>query len=208
MTDRGYGSSGRLHRWRLPRLRCGDRRVQLWTLRDLIRESGVDDLIERGFRAFVALGLRLPGVSGVEGGGIRWHVDRVKSENIQRHEVEHAVVRRREDNRRSQPVVVCSQPIRSRHTPPIARNESRKPVLRHRCCQIIPDARLVFEEFASHHRADRVAAVIALIRVARSVAEEPGERLYPTRFEFEAENVQFHLKIPSSVMGPRPRLYR
>jgi hypothetical protein len=56
-------------------------------------------------------------------------------------------------------------------------------VLRHRGREIVADTRLVVEELAGHDRADRVAAVVSCIGIARSVAEEPGKRINSTRIK-------------------------
>ena len=48
---------------------------------------------------------------------------------------------------------------------------------------------LVFEELGRHDAADRVAAVILGAGLAGTVAEEPGQRVRPTRLELATENV-------------------
>jgi hypothetical protein len=63
-------------------------------------------------------------------------------------------------------------------------------MLWHRCHEVVPDTRLVVKELASHDRADRMAATVTLIAVARSIAEEACDRIDATRLEFRSENVQ------------------
>jgi hypothetical protein len=56
-------------------------------------------------------------------------------------------------------------------------------VLRHRGREVVADARLVVEELTRHDRADRVAAVVSFVGIARSVAEEARKRINSTRLK-------------------------
>jgi hypothetical protein len=132
----------------------------------------------------------------VELGWIWWNVDRVGLDGFQWDYVEDAVVCRRKHHGRSHPFFVRPQPIGCCHAPSIAWDEPWEVELGHRRCEVVPDARLVVEEFAGHDGANRVASVITLVGIARPITEEASDRINTTCFKFEAEDVQRHLKPP------------
>jgi hypothetical protein len=84
---------------------------------------------------------------------------------------------------------VRAQPVRGRHAPAIARDQTGEPVLRHRGDEVVPDSALVLEELRAHHRADRVAAEVFRTGVAAAVAVEARDRIGAARFQLSAQHV-------------------
>ena len=93
-----------------------------------------------------------------EGAQVGGDVDGVRLENLQRDDLERALVGGRQHHRGGGAVVVRLQPVGRRHAPPVPRHQAGEPELGHRRREIVADPALVLEEFRGHHRADRVAA--------------------------------------------------
>jgi len=113
----------------------------------------------------------------------------MKLEHFQRDDFKDAVVGRCEDNRGGCTIRVGSQPVSRGDAPAIAGDEAWKAVLGHRRFQVVPDGGLVVEKFSGHDRADRVAAMVAFVGVARSITKEARERINSAISEFSTENV-------------------
>ena len=88
------------------------------------------------------------------------HVDRVLPEDLDRHDIQHVLVRRSEHHMRRSTIVMRPQPIASCHAPAVAGHEPRKAVLRNGSTQIVPDVALVFEELSGNHGTDGVATEV------------------------------------------------
>jgi hypothetical protein len=122
-------------------------------------------------------------------GWVRGNIDRVLLQDLDGNDVEDALVGGSKNNGCSEAVVVGTEPVRCRNTPAITGNEAWEVVLGHCGPQVIADTGLVFEELESHDGTDRVAAMVPGIRIARSVTEEPGDRIEAARLQCPTKDV-------------------
>ena len=94
--------------------------------------------------------------SSVERARIGGYVDRVLLEQVERHEIERALVGRGEDDEGGDALLVRPQPRLGRHAPAVAGLKAGKVVLGRRRAQVVPDAPLILEELPADDGADRV----------------------------------------------------
>jgi LacI family transcriptional regulator len=145
----------------------------------------------------------------VQGGGVGGDVDRIGLEDLQRNDLERALVGRGQHHRRAGAVLVRLQPVGRGHAPPVPRHQPGEPELGHRGGQIVADPALVLEEFGRHHRADGVAAQVLGAGRAASVPVETGERIGSTRLEFAAQHITVahacSIRTAHSCSQDRPR---
>ena len=151
------------------------------------------------------------------GPGIRRHVDGVLLERLERHELERALVRRRQHDVGRDAVLVGAPPVERGHAPAVAGHQPREAVLRHRRRQVVADAALVLEELRRHDRADRVAADVLDAAAAATVPVEAGDRIAAAGLELAAEDVALthrssaffaSTSIPCSRARFSPRILR
>ncbi len=96
---------------------------------------------------------------------------------------------------RSGAIVMSPQPVRSRHTPPVAGHQPRELVLGHRGGQVVANTALVLQELGGHDRADSVAALVLRPGATATVSIEPGDRVATTRLQLTAEHIAImHLR--------------
>ena len=125
--------------------------------------------------------LERPGVGG--------DVDGVGPQDLQRDDLERALVGRGQHHRGGGTVAVRLQPVGRGHAPPIPRHQPGEPELGHRRRQVVADPALMLEEFGGHHRADGVTAQVLGAGRAASVPVEAGERIGSTRLKLAAEHI-------------------
>lgn len=75
---------------------------------------------------------------------VRGNIDSVSLENVERDDVEDALMSRSQHHWSCCAGQMCSQPIGGGDTPAIPRHQARKPELRHWCSEVVADAPLVF----------------------------------------------------------------
>jgi hypothetical protein len=134
---------------------------------------------------------RRPGLLGllVEGAEVGGDVDGVLLEDLQRHDLQRALMGRGEHHRGGGAVAVCPQPVRRGHAPPVPRDEAGEGELGHRRGEVVADAALVLEELRGYHRADRVAAEVFRPGVAAPVTVEAGEGIGSAWLKLAAEHI-------------------
>ncbi len=130
-----------------------------------------------------------PAALFVQGGGVGGDVDGVGLEDLQRDDLERALVGRGQHHRRGGALPVRLQPVGRGHAPPVPRHQPGEPELGHRRGQVVADPALVLEELGGHHRADGVAAQVLGAGRAASVPVESGERIGSTRLKLAAEHI-------------------
>ena len=161
-------------------------------------------LAARSVTAAVALSyssiLQRPGVGG--------DVDGVGLEDLQRDDLERALVGRGQHHRSGGAVPVRLQPVGRGHAPPVPRHQPGEPELGHRRGQVVADPALMFEEFGGYHGADGVTAQVLGAGRAASVPVEAGERVGSTRLKLAAEHitVTHACSIVTAPAGPQDRI--
>jgi hypothetical protein len=120
------------------------------------------------------------------------HVDGMLAENLQRHDLEGALVGGGQHDVRGRPVTVGPQPVRGGHAPPVAGDQAGESVLRRRRGQVVADAALVRQELDRHHGADRVAARVLGAGCAAAVPVEASDRVAATGLQLAAEHITIH----------------
>jgi hypothetical protein len=81
-------------------------------------------------------------------------------EDIKGHDVEGSLMCRFQDDERSGPIHVSSQPVMCRDTPAITRHKAGEAVLGCWSGEVVSDLSLMLEELGCDHGADRVATDI------------------------------------------------
>jgi len=114
-------------------------------------------------------------------------------QGLQRHDLQRALMRRGEHDRRRHPVGVGLQPARRDDTPAVAGNQAREVVERQGGLQVVADAALVLEELGGHDRADCVTTEVLRTGAATAVAVEPGDRIRAAWLEVAAEDIAIAL---------------
>jgi hypothetical protein len=111
-------------------------------------------------------------------------------ESFERDDLERSLVCGREDDESRRAVHVRLQPIGCGHTPAVAGNESREPILRHRCDQVVADPLLVLEKLDGDNRANRVAPQVLGTGVAAPITKEAGDRVGTAGSERPAQDIE------------------
>src|SRR6478735_3700608 len=116
-------------------------------------------------------------------------------------------MRRREEHRCRDAVLLGLQPARGDHAPPVARRQPGEAPLGPRRHEVVADGPLVVEELAGRNDADGVAAAVLGAGRAPAVAVEAGDRVGAAGFEVAAEHVALppihHAPNVASRLGPR-----
>ena len=124
-------------------------------------------------------------------------------ESLERDDLERSLMRGRKDDIGRRTVHVRPQPIGCGHAPPIAGNESREPILRHRRDQVVADALLVLEKLAGDNSTDRVAPQVLGTGVAAPITKETGDRITAAGGERSAQDIEVgHGPSIAQVSGP------
>src|SRR5450432_3888151 len=121
---------------------------------------------------------------------ITGHVDGVRLQNVERHNLEGLLVRRCKHYWRSHAGVISLPPPRCDDTPPVAGLQPRKSKGWHRRRQVIAHAALMREKLRRRHCADRVPADVFWAGCAAAVAEEAGQWVVATRLKTATEHVE------------------
>jgi hypothetical protein len=90
-------------------------------------------------------------------------------------------MRRLQHHRTRCPCLLHLQPPRRAHAPTVSRLQSRKPILRHRRRQIVPQRLRRRQKSLIHNAADRMQTQVFRARIAAAVAVKTRHRLAPTR---------------------------
>ena len=117
-------------------------------------------------------------------------IHRVLAEHLEWDQVEDRLMRRRKHDRCGDTVVVGTEPVARRDTPAVSGNQARKVELGHGSRQIVSDPALMFEELGGHDGTYRVAANIACVGVARTLAEESRQGIHAAGVQRIAEHVE------------------
>jgi len=102
---------------------------------------------------------------------------------IERHNLERALVRRAQVDARRHTGLVSFLPARGAQAPAVAGLQARETELGSRRREIVAAEARELEKFLRDLDADRVRAQIVVARVAAAVAEESRHRVLATRFE-------------------------
>lgn len=101
-------------------------------------------------------------------------------------------MRRLEIDRRGAAVIERGFPPGNADTPAVARFQTRKTPLRHRCDEIVSIEHREIEKFLGDFHANGVKPDIFRTGAAISIAIKPSERIATTTTQFGAENVGRH----------------
>src|SRR5664279_4165685 len=82
-----------------------------------------------------------------------------------------------------------TEPVGGRDTPPVARHQSREPVVRNRRGQVVADGPLVLKKLGGDDSADRVAPMVLRSCRATPVTEEAGDGVGAARLQFPPDDV-------------------
>jgi hypothetical protein len=127
-------------------------------------------------------------------------------ENLERDDLERSLMRGCKDDIGRRTVHVRPQPIGCGHAPPVAGNESRESILRHRRDQVVADSLLVFEKLVGHNSTDRMAPQVLGTGVAAPITKETGNGIAAAGGERFAQNVEVgHGPSIAQVSGPITR---
>src|ERR1700678_615189 len=141
-----------------------------------------------------------------EGARVGRDVDRVLAQRGQRDDLQRALVRARQDDRRRAAILVGAKPVHGRHAPAVPRYQPGEAELRHGSGEVVADTPLVLEELARHDRADGVTPPVLGSGRACAVTVEPSQRVTPTGLKLSAQHVP--VAHPSSIgrgaAGPQP----
>src|SRR5690606_37941753 len=186
-----------------------DAAADAWNLRSangLPRESGVDGATKVAARD----GASVAGARGVERSAIGETAGTVEQEEsrigaaaarqsvqirgellqeIERHDLERALVRAFQDHARRHAVLVRLEPTGGAKAPAVARLQARETVLGHRRREVVAAEARELEELPRDPDADRMRAEILVARVAAAVAEEAGTGTLAAGLERLAEDV-------------------
>src|ERR1700678_3241122 len=132
-----------------------------------------------------------------EGARVGRDVDRVLAQRGQRDDVQRALVRARQHDRRRAAILVGAKPVHGRHAPAVPRYQPGEAELRHGSGEVVADAPLVLEELARHHRADGVTPPVLGSGRAAAATVEPCQRVTSTGLKLAAQHVP--VAHPSSI---------
>lgn len=132
---------------------------------------------------------------------VRWDVDCVLLEDLERDGLERSLMRRGKHDVRGCALDMRLKPARCRHAPPIPGNKAREAILRHRRDQIVADALLVLQELSRDHGADRVTADVFGTRMTAPVTEETGEWVDAAGVQRPAKDVELNHERSISRFG-------
>jgi hypothetical protein len=110
-------------------------------------------------------------------------------EDLERDDIQRALVCRSQHHERGRSVNVSAEPVRSRDTPAIAGHQARELELWHRGREVVADTALVLEEISGDDRANRVAAEILRTGVATPVAVEPRHGVAAAHLQRPPEHI-------------------
>lgn len=126
------------------------------------------------------------------------HVDRITTQHLERHHVQHPFVSCGQNDRCGGAVTVGTQPIVGGDAPSVAGPQPGKCESRSRGRQVITDTALMLQELHRDDRTDGMASPILRAGATGAIPEPPGEWFGAAQLEFAAANVALH---PDSIVA-------